>query len=180
MSDLVRISKFLSKHLRHDPAGLGLSLEVGGWVAVDLLLAACARRGLPISRSQLERVVAGSDKQRFAFDATGLKIRANQGHSVEVDLQLAVAVPPAELYHGTIGASVPAILREGLQKMGRHHVHLSADEATARRVGGRRGVPVLLGIDAAGMHAAGVAFYRSENGVWLVDAVAPAYLRVLG
>ena len=88
MADLVRVSKFLSKHLRHDPAGLGLTLEVGGWVAVDVLLAACARRGMPISRELLAQVVAGSDKQRFAFDGAGLRIRANQGHSVEVDLQL--------------------------------------------------------------------------------------------
>lgn len=175
----MRISKFLSKHLRHDPAGIGLTLEVGGWVSVELLLTACARKGVPISRGLLERVVAGSDKQRFAFDATGQRIRANQGHSVAVDLQLATSEPPAQLFHGTTSASVPAILREGLRKMERHHVHLSADEATARKVGGRRGVAVLLVVDAAAMHAAGIPFYRSENGVWLVDAVAPAYLRLL-
>lgn len=179
MADLVRISKFLSKHLRHDPAGLGLTLEVGGWVAVDALLAACARKGVPISRGLLAQVVAGSDKQRFAFDAEGLKIRANQGHSVEVDLQLAPAVPPGRLFHGTTSASVAVILREGLKKMQRHHVHLSADEATARKVGGRRGQVALLEVDAAAMHAAGIVFYRSDNGVWLVDAVAPGYLRRL-
>ncbi|MBL8970462.1 MAG: RNA 2'-phosphotransferase [Myxococcales bacterium] len=179
MADLVRVSKFLSKHLRHDPAGLGLTLEVGGWVAVDVLLAACARRGMPISRELLAQVVAGSDKQRFAFDGAGLRIRANQGHSVAVDLQLSPQEPPAWLFHGTTAMSLAAILREGLQRMRRHHVHLSADEATARRVGGRRGEVVLLGVDAAAMQAAGAVFYRSDNGVWLVDAVAPVYLSVL-
>lgn len=175
----MRISKFLSKHLRHDPAGLGLTLEAGGWVEVEVLLAACARRGVPISRSLLLQVVAGSDKQRFGLDAEGLRIRANQGHSVTVDLQLTPQEPPARLFHGTTGASLPAILREGLKRMQRHHVHLSADEATARKVGGRRGEAVLLVIDAAAMHAAGIVFYRSDNGVWLVDAVAPVYLQLL-
>jgi len=176
--DLVRISKFLSKHLRHDPAGLGLTLEAGGWVAVDGLLAACARRGVVLSRELLAQVVASSDKQRFAFDAEGLRIRANQGHSVAVDLQLRPQTPPARLFHGTTAASLSAIEREGLRKMQRHHVHLSADEATARRVGGRRGRAVLLVVDAAAMHAAGSLFYCSDNGVWLVDAVAPEFLSV--
>lgn len=172
----VRISKFLSYHLRHDPAGLGLQLEPGGWVPVEALLAASARRGVAISRAQLEEVVATSDKRRFALDAEGAKIRANQGHSVEVDLQLAPAEPPRWLYHGTAEASVPAILREGLLKLQRHHVHLSADEATARKVGARRGRAVILRVDAAGMRAAGATFYRAENGVWLVDHVPPDYL----
>lgn len=176
--DPVRISKFLSKHLRHDPAGLGLELEPGGWVEVDALLAACARRGMSISRAQLAAIVAGSDKQRFAFDADGRKIRANQGHSVEVDLQLTPQTPPAELYHGTSADRVEVILREGLRRMQRHHVHLSADVATAVKVGARHGRPVVLVVDAAAMHAAGVTFFRSDNGVWLVDEVPPAHLRV--
>src|SRR5690606_36403940 len=129
----VRISKFLALHLRHDPARLGLELEPGGWVAVEALLAACARRGRPITRAQLEEVVRTSDKQRFAFDAEGRKIRANQGHSVEVDLQLEVTAPPDVLFHGTGERAVAAILREGLLKMRRHHVHLSGDAATAQR-----------------------------------------------
>jgi putative RNA 2'-phosphotransferase len=176
--DPIRISKFLSKHLRHDPAGLGLELEAGGWVEVDALLAACARRGMPISRAELAHVVEGSDKQRFAFDADRRKIRANQGHSVEVDLQLTPQTPPAELYHGTSSARVEGILREGLKRMQRHHVHLSADVATAIKVGARHGRPVVLVVDAAAMHAAGVEFYRSDNGVWLVDEVPSAHLRV--
>lgn len=177
--DLVRVSKFLSKHLRHDPAGLGLVLEAGGWVEVDKLLAACARKGTVISRSQLEELVRGSDKQRFAFDETRRKIRANQGHSVEVDLQLTPQVPPPVLYHGTAEAILPTILREGLRRMARHHVHLSRDTLTAHKVGGRHGRPVVLEVDAAAMHAAGAVFYCSDNGVWLVDEVAPEFLRVV-
>jgi putative RNA 2'-phosphotransferase len=175
----IRRSKFLSRHLRHTPAAIGLQLQEGGWVGVNELLAACAAHGVPISRAQLAELVAGSDKQRFAFAAEGTRIRAQQGHSVAVDLQLAPAVPPAVLYHGTAPAAVPAIRRDGLQKMQRHHVHLSPDEETARRVGARRGRPVILVIDAQALHAAGGVFYRSGNGVWLVDAVPPQYLREL-
>jgi putative RNA 2'-phosphotransferase len=173
----IRLSKFLSKHLRHAPEAIGLHLEAGGWVAVADLLAACAAHGHPMSRDELEDVVEDNDKQRFAFDEAGQRLRAQQGHSVEVDLQLAPAEPPAVLYHGTAPAALPAIRRDGLQKMNRHHVHLTTDEATARRVGQRRGRPILLAIDAAALHAAGGIFYRSGNGVWLTEAVPPHYLR---
>ncbi|MBZ5713231.1 RNA 2'-phosphotransferase [Nannocystis pusilla] len=172
----VRISKFLALHLRHDPAGLGLELEPGGWVAVEALLAACARKRRPISRAELEEVVRTSDKQRFAFDAAKTKIRANQGHSVDVDLHLTPAVPPPILYHGTGERSLAAILRDGLSKMQRHHVHLSADAATAHKVGARHGRPAVLRVDAAAMAAAGIVFYRAANGVWLVEHVPPHYL----
>ncbi|QKG56865.1 RNA 2'-phosphotransferase [Hymenobacter sp. BRD128] len=172
-----RLSKFLSQHLRHAPAAIGLRLEAGGWVAVADLLAACAAHSHPLTRDELEDLVEDNDKQRFAFDETGQRLRAQQGHSVAVDLQLAPAAPPAVLYHGTAPAALPAIQREGLQKMSRHHVHLTADEATARRVGQRRGRPVLLAIDAAALHAAGGVFYKSGNGVWLIEAVPPHYVR---
>ncbi|MDC0667285.1 RNA 2'-phosphotransferase [Nannocystis radixulma] len=172
----VRISKFLALHLRHDPAGLGLELEPGGWVAVEALLAACARKRRPISRAELEEVVRTSDKQRFAFDAAKTKIRANQGHSVDVDLQLTAAEPPPILYHGTGEGSLAAILRDGLSKMQRHHVHLSADAVTAHKVGARHGRPAVLRVDAAAMAAAGIVFYRAANGVWLVEHVPPHYL----
>jgi putative RNA 2'-phosphotransferase len=176
---LVKISKFLSKHLRHDPGGLGLTLAPGGWVEVEALLAGCATKGVPITRGQLEEVVAGSDKQRFSFDETGTRIRANQGHSTEVDLQLGPVAPPDALYHGTAEGNLGAILREGLKRMRRHHVHLSATVATARAVGARHGRPVVLIVDAAALSRAGALFYRSANGVWLVDEVPPNYLRVL-
>jgi putative RNA 2'-phosphotransferase len=176
---LVRTSKFLSKYLRHTPDTLGLTLEPGGWVGVEELLAAAARRGMPLSRAELEEVVARNSKQRFSFDETGARIRANQGHSVAVDLQLDPAVPPELLYHGTGERAVEAILREGLRKMRRHHVHLSGDIATAIVVGQRHGRPIVFEVQAGKLHAAGYTFYRSENGVWLVAAVPPEFLRVL-
>jgi putative RNA 2'-phosphotransferase len=176
---LVRISKFLSLHLRHQPDDLGLTLEPGGWVPVAELLAGAERKGFPITPEELVEVVRASDKQRFAFDPTGAKIRANQGHSAEVDLQLEPAEPPAVLYHGTADRFLDAILRDGLRKMARHHVHLSADTATAAKVGGRHGTVVVLTVDAAALRAAGHEFFRSANGVWLVDAVPPEYLRVI-
>lgn len=173
---LVKISKFLSKHLRHDPEGLGLTLAPGGWVAVDDLLAACTRRRFGLSRTELDEVVAQNSKQRFSFDEAGTRIRANQGHSVEVDLQLAPSAPPVVLYHGTGHQTAGLIGREGLEKMRRRHVHLSADIETARAVGARHGRPVLFAVDAAAMASAGHLFYRSDNGVWLTDAVPPGFL----
>lgn len=175
-----RLSKFLSQHLRHQPAAIGLRLAPGGWVAVADLLAACAAHGYPLTRDELEDLVEDNDKQRFAFDEAGQRIRAQQGHSVAVDLQLVPATPPAVLYHGTAPAALPAIRATGLQKMSRHHVHLTTDETTARRVGQRRGRPLLLAVDTAALHAAGSVFYQAGNGVWLTEAVPPQYLEVLG
>jgi putative RNA 2'-phosphotransferase len=173
----ITVSKFLSKYLRHAPADLGLTLQPGGWVEVPELLAACNRHGFPITAYELAAVVAGSDKQRFSFDDTGTRVRANQGHSVEVDLQLEPADPPPVLYHGTAEANRDVILRDGLSKMRRHHVHLSRDTPTALKVGSRHGKPVLLAIDAAAMVRDGFQFFVSANGVWLVDHVPPQYLR---
>ena len=177
---LVRTSKYLSRHLRHDPGRLGLELEPGGWVAVDALLAACAAHRFPLSVDELRAVVERNDKQRFSFDASGTRIRANQGHSVEVDLQLPARRPPATLFHGTAERSLPSILRDGLHRAGRQHVHLSPDPATAEAVGARHGRPVVLEVDAARMAADGHAFVRADNGVWLVDAVPPGYLHPRG
>src|SRR5690348_3639121 len=176
---LVKLSKYLSRHLRHQPQALGLTLEPGGWVAVETLLAAMARHGVTISRAELEEIVARNNKQRFAFDATGERVRASQGHSVAVDLQLAPTTPPNVLYHGTSQATVDEILREGLRKMRRQHVHLSDEFATAVRVGSRHGAPAVLLVDAATMARDGHLFYRSENGVWLTESVPPRYLRIL-
>ncbi len=175
---LVRVSKFLSRHLRHAPEELGLTLEPGGWVGVDDLLAGCARRNFPVSRQELDEVVASNDKQRFSFDETGQKIRANQGHSTPVDLQLEPAIPPDVLYHGTSSDVVDDILRDGIKRMSRHHVHLSRTADTARTVGKRHGKPVVLRVDAAGMYHDGIPFYCSANGVWLVDEIPARYLRV--
>ena len=177
---LVKVSMYLAKHLRHQPERLGLALEPGGWVRVDDLLAACAAHRFPLTREELERVVADNDKRRYSFDETGMRIRANQGHTVEVDLGLTPVEPPARLYHGTVQRSLDAILRDGLRPMGRHHVHLSVDVETARRVGARRGRPVVLVVDATAMRAAGHEFYVSDNGVWLTEAVPASYVRVIG
>jgi putative RNA 2'-phosphotransferase len=175
-SRLVKISKYLSKHLRHQPERIGIKLAPGGWVSIDELLAACKNHSFPINRAELNEVVASNDKKRFSFDSTGSLIRANQGHSVEIDLQLEPTIPPDMLYHGTGHGAVEAILREGLCKMSRHHVHLSKDIATAKTVGARHGRPLVFAVDAAAMHEAGYTFYCSENGVWLVDSVPPEYL----
>ena len=173
------LSKYLSKYLRHRPGELGLELSPGGWVEVDALLDASARRGLQIGRGELEEVVARNDKKRFAFDPSGTRIRAQQGHTVHVNLELEPAEPPKELYHGTPERNLEKILRGGLLKMRRHHVHLSPDEATARKVGARRGRPVVLAVDATAMLRAGGTFYRSGNGVWLVARVPPFYLSIV-
>ncbi|MFF5898266.1 RNA 2'-phosphotransferase [Streptomyces argenteolus] len=172
----VKVSKYLSKHLRHRPERLGITLDPHGWVEVDELLGACARNGFTITPEELDHVVAVNDKQRFAVDAG--RIRANQGHSVTVDLDLPPAAPPSYLYHGTIAQALDSIRSEGLRPMNRHHVHLSPDRATAVRVGARRGVPVVLSVDAGAMHRAGHLFHVSANGVWLTDAVPPAFLRL--
>jgi putative RNA 2'-phosphotransferase len=157
-----------------------VELEPGGWVDVARLLEACAAHRFPITRPTLDRVVAENDKKRFSFDETGRRIRANQGHSVEVDLQLERAEPPDRLYHGTGERSVDTILAEGLRRMSRHHVHLSSDIETAQRVGARHGRPVVLAVDARAMAAAGHIFHLSANGVWLVDEVPPEFLRASG
>ncbi len=172
----IRVSKFLSKHLRHAPADIGLTLEDGGWVAVEQLLAAASRHGVAITRADLDEVVSTNDKKRFAFDETGTRIRASQGHSVEVDLQLEPTAPPSVLYHGTTDAVLALILRDGLLKMRRQHVHLSLDTATALKVGTRHGRPVILVVDAGKMAADGFVFFVSANGVWLTDHVPPHYL----
>ena len=167
-------SKFLSLVLRHKPEAANVVLDAGGWTSISDLLDGAAAAGVKISREKLEAIVARSDKRRFAIRDE--MIRANQGHSVPVDLDLARADPPTVLYHGTVASSLDAILREGLIRMARHHVHLSADVDTARRVGSRRGQPVILQVNASEMATGGTAFFLSENGVWLVDAVPPAFL----
>lgn len=176
---LVKVSRYLSKHLRHQPERLGLTLAPGGWVEVDVLLEALLKHNFAVSRAELDEVVANNDKQRFSFDDTGLRIRANQGHSVEVDLQLEPAVPPSVLFHGTGAGSVENILKMGLLKFARHHVHLSADMGTVVKVGARHGKPVVFEVDAAAMHSDSYEFFCSENGVWLVDEVPPQYLKQL-
>ncbi|MFI1014488.1 RNA 2'-phosphotransferase [Streptomyces sp. NPDC020965] len=172
----VKVSKYLSKHLRHRPERIGITLDAHGWVETDTLLSAVAAHGFPITRAELDHVVAVNDKRRFTIDGT--RIRANQGHTVGVDLDLPPAEPPAYLYHGTVGARVASIRAEGLLPMDRHHVHLSPDRETATRVGARRGRPVVLTVAAGALHRAGHVFLVSANGVWLTDSVPPEFLRL--
>ena len=172
----VRISRFLSLVLRHDPGRIGLALDRQGWLDVDRLLAASARSGFAFSLAELREVVAGNAKQRFALDPEGRRIRANQGHSLPVDRGLAPAEPPPVLYHGTSAGAVGRILSEGLWPMGRTHVHLSTDETTAEAVGRRHGRAVVLAVDSRRMHADGHPFLDSANRVWLTATVPPSYL----
>jgi putative RNA 2'-phosphotransferase len=172
----VRVSKFLSLVLRHEPSAAGVTLDAAGWVDVATLLAGCAAHGVPITPEQLAAVVAGSDKQRFAFSDDRKRIRANQGHSVPVELGHANAAPPAVLYHGTPARNLDAIRREGLRRMGRHDVHLSEDAAQTLAVGQRRGPAVLLTVRAADMAAAGHLFRVTPNRVWLTEGVPTSFI----
>ncbi|HEY5951135.1 MAG TPA: TIGR02452 family protein [Kofleriaceae bacterium] len=175
-TDYRQASKLLSLLLRHEPHRMGIELDKAGWTDVDKFLDALHAHGVEMTRADLDAIVASSDKQRFAFSSDGTKIRANQGHSVQVELDLASEPPPAMLYHGTVVDALPGIRAQGLLKRQRHHVHLSADIETAKKVGGRRGKPVVLAIKAAEMAALGAKFFRSANGVWLVDAVPPEFI----
>jgi putative RNA 2'-phosphotransferase len=166
---MIRLSKRMSKALRHKPERVGLTLDPAGWVPVADLLNA-----LGISEADLREVVDRNDKKRFTID--GDRIRANQGHSVEVELGLPTAVPPDQLFHGTVAQYLDDIMRDGLRPMSRHDVHLSPDRETARRVGARRGRPLILTVDAAAMHADGHEFRLSANGVWLAQHVPARYL----
>ena len=169
-------SKFLSLILRHQPETIGITLDPQGWVAVETLLSQLAAHGQPVSLPLLQHVVSTNDKQRFAFSPDGTQIRANQGHSIDVELGLQAVTPPDLLYHGTVEEFLAFIHADGLRKMSRQHVHLSADLETATKVGGRRGKPLILVVRAGELHAAGHAFYRSENGVWLTDHVPPSFI----
>lgn len=175
---LTTVSKFLSLVLRHEPHRIGIALDEAGWTSVDELLRKAAAAGCPFSRATLEEVVANSDKQRFAFSEDGLHIRANQGHSIEIDLDLPALEPPDVLFHGTASRFVESILSSGLERRERHHVHLTQHRQTAVSVGQRYGEPVIMRIDAQAMFAEGHEFRCSANGVWLVDAVPTKFIQV--
>ncbi|MCU0794672.1 MAG: RNA 2'-phosphotransferase [Akkermansiaceae bacterium] len=175
--DHKRISKFLSLVLRHDPARIGIHLDEQGWTDSAKLIEACNGNGVPIDFPLLEEIVRSSDKQRFALNDDKSRIRANQGHSVTVDLDLEKIRPPRHLFHGTVEKYLESIREKGLKKGERHHVHLSADIDTALKVGERRGRPILLVINAQEMHEQGHEFHRSANGVWLVDHASASFIR---
>lgn len=175
-SDAVQLSKFLSFVLRHKPESIGLTLDSQGWASIDELIAKSDAAGTRLNREDLQHVVETSDKKRFSVSADGQRIRAAQGHSVSVELGLSPQEPPPLLYHGTATRFVDAILAEGLKPQSRQQVHLSADEATAHRVGQRHGKSAILKVDALRMHAKGFQFFLADNGVWLTDHVPPEFL----
>src|SRR5215212_3649479 len=178
MSDAVKKkSKFLSLVLRHEPQAAGVTLDEAGWIGVGELLAGCERAGVRITDDELREIVRTSDKQRFALSDDGTRIRANQGHSVDVELGHAPAVPPDTLWHGTAEKYVESIRAQGLLKGSRHHVHLSPTAETASAVGRRHGRLVLLEVESGRMHRDGIEFFLTPNGVWLTDHVPTAYLR---
>ena len=174
--EIIRTSKFLSLVLRHEPERVGIQLGEAGWVGVEELLQAVNGHGVSLTLEQLQHIVATSDKKRFALSEDGQRIRASQGHSVEIDLQYPPQTPPEILYHGTAARFLDAIRCSGLQKMDRHDVHLSAETKVTLQVGGRHGKPVMLAIRAGDMHRAGFVFRCSANGVWLVNQVPPEFI----
>ncbi|GAB5526638.1 MAG: RNA 2'-phosphotransferase [Roseivirga sp.] len=169
-------SKFLSLILRHKPEVIGLGLDENGWASVEELLGKASRGHVQLTFDELKEVVDTNDKKRFAFSEDFTMIRANQGHSLKVDLKLEEKIPPGLLYHGTAVQNLHSIKEQGLIKGQRHHVHLSADQETAIKVGGRHGKPVVLTIAAMNMYQSGITFYQSENGVWLTDCVAVQFI----
>jgi len=174
--ETIRTSKFLSLILRHEPQQVGITLDEAGWVGVQELLEAVNRHGVKLTLDELKYVVDTNTKKRFAFSEDGQRIRASQGHSVEVDLQYSPQTPPEILYHGTATRFLDSIRKDGLKSMARHDVHLSAETKMTIQVGGRHGKPVLLTIRAGDMHRAGNVFKCSTNGVWLVSQVPPEFI----
>lgn len=170
------LSKFMSLVLRHKPDTIGLTLDKNGWADVSGLIEKMNAHGNPATREDVQYVIDNNDKKRYVLSEDGKRIRAAQGHSLDVELDLKKEVPPFKLYHGTVEKFIPAIREGGLLKMNRHHVHLSKDEATALNVGGRRGKPLILEIAARHMHTDGHVFYLSDNGVWLTDSVPTTYI----
>jgi len=172
-----KASKFLSLILRHKPETINIKLDSEGWVSVTDLLAGMHRKGWDtFTKENLEEVVKDNNKQRFSFNESKTKIRANQGHSIQVDLGLKPTEPPDNLFHGTVSKFMDSIKSEGLKKVSRQHVHLSVDITTANNVGSRRGKPVILTINSRRMYDDGYTFYLSKNGVWLTDQVPYCYI----
>lgn len=174
--EIKNISKFLSLVLRHAPETIQLQLDKNGWANVDELIIKCHQFGKEFDFELLEEVVETNDKKRFAFNEDLTKIRANQGHSIDVDLNFKELQPIDFLYHGTVEKFIDLIKNEGIQKMSRQYVHLSKDKETAIKVGSRKGKPIILKIDAQKMFESGFKFYLSENNVWLTDEVPAKYI----
>ena len=177
--ETTKISKFLSLVLRHQPEIIGLNLDENGWADTSELLSKMnSNNHNSITMPILEHVVATNSKKRFAFNDDKTRIRANQGHSIDIDLGLDEKQPPEYLYHGTAVKSVGAIMNTSLEKQLRQHVHLSLDYDTALSVGKRHGNPQVFVIETGAMHRDGYKFYLSDNGVWLTDHVPAKYLKL--
>lgn len=172
-----KLSKFLSLVLRHKPEVIGIQLEENGWTDVQTLLTKMNEAGKSIDLETLNAIVEADNKGRYSFNIDKTRIRANQGHSVEIDLGYQATTPPDILYHGTANRFIESILSIGLEKRNRHHVHLTADRQTAVTVGKRHGKPVILEVLAKEMLESGYEFYVSDNGVWLTDHVPVKYLK---
>jgi putative RNA 2'-phosphotransferase len=175
-NEKTKTSRFLSLVLRHQPDEIGLQLDANGWANVTELIDKAGQSGRHFTEQDLAEIVASNDKQRFTYNEDRSKIRANQGHSIDVELQLDAAIPPDQLYHGTVERFLPSIREKGLLKMNRHHVHMSKDITTAEKVGDRRGEAIILTINTGDMHKDGFAFFLSANGVWLTDHVPVSYI----
>jgi len=175
-SELKSVSKFLSLVLRHQPDAIGLNLDPNGWATIDELIRCAGQHGRRLTLELIEQTVAENDKQRFTFNDDRTKIRANQGHSVEIELGLEPQQPPEILYHGTATRFVESIRETGLNSGERQHVHMSLDQQNMLAVGNRHGKPVLLSIRSGDMWRAGHLFYFSKNGVWLTDAVPVEFI----
>lgn len=171
-----RISKFLSLILRHQPETIHLQLDENGWADVNELITKSAKNRMHFTLKELDEVVETNSKKRFAFNEDKTKIRANQGHSIDVDLALITQQPPEFLYHGTAEVNMASILEKGIEKRNRQHVHLSSDKETATKVGMRHGKPVILTIRTGEMFKDKIQFYLSDNGVWLTDFVDVKYI----
>jgi putative RNA 2'-phosphotransferase len=169
-------SKFLSLVLRHAPEKIQLALDENGWANVNELITQCNKFHKKLNLELLSYVVETNDKKRFAFNEDKTRIRASQGHSISVDLNIEAVMPPEFLYHGTVDKFIEAIKKEGLQKMSRQHVHLSQEKETAIKVGSRRGKPIILVVNTKQMQEDGFTFYFSENKVWLTDEVPAKYI----
>ncbi len=176
MTDIKQDSKLLSFVLRHKPETIGIVLDENGWINVHELLEKIKIKNESFTFERLQQVVAENDKQRFSFNADKTRIRANQGHSIDIDLGLPPKMPPAILYHGTASTNVESIKKSGIIKGKRQHVHLSIDTETATKVGTRHGKPIILIIDTKSMHEDGILFYCSDNGVWLTDFINIKYI----
>ena len=177
MKSLQNTSKFISYLLRHKPDAIGLNMDSHGWVEVQELIDKINTNSeYEIDKETLDKIVDTDEKQRYSYSEDGTKIRANQGHSIAVDVDLEEVVPPSILYHGTSERFLKQIQLEGLKPMSRQYVHLSNDEDTAQKVGSRHGKPVILRVRALDMQKAGYKFYKSVNGVWLTDKVPVKYI----